>query len=139
MNYNKTMLLMASTLLVMVPGCASGGNTTATTHGAPIFKSGGDARVVALERHGESVRGQVGELSCVVLRGTVQERGEAYGVLCGGDVVQLLDKTVVPVVNQQSSDGWNQLSQMVERGFVFSEDALSQMAAFMSGFRSDVS
>jgi hypothetical protein len=105
---------------------------SASVRVVPI-RSGEQAPVVVLQRHGQSVRGTIHELPFVVLRGTVEERGKAYGALCGADVVSFLNDTLLPLMNRESGSAWNELSRRVESTFAFPTDTLDQMKSFITG------
>ena len=85
-------------------------------------------------RHGRSAAGTIGDLPFVVLRGTLEERGQAFGALCGRQTVQTV-QVLAAVVQQRMPNGWDQLVAISNKAFVFPPEQERQMAAFIEGFR----
>jgi hypothetical protein len=89
-------------------------------------------------RYGQSVRGLIDDLPFVVLRGTLQERGEAYGALCGKDCVEMMNTVILPIVQKMSPDAWQMMVALSKAMMLFPKDDAVQAAAFIEGFRKAV-
>jgi hypothetical protein len=86
-----------------------------------------------------SVRGTIQDLPFVVLRGSDEERGRAYGALCGQDLIRVLSEGLIPVINANSPEAWDALVATSENLFVFPAEFRKQAEAFMNGLQETLS
>ncbi len=91
------------------------------------------ASMVPGQSAGKSLRGRLGDLPVVVLRGTAEERAEAFGRLAGREFAKMLSEALVPVINRKATNGWDSLNRMVEERFSFPPEFLIQAKAFVRG------
>ena len=90
--------------------------------GMKINKMQPSNRIEITERHGKSVRSKVCNVPVLVLRGGCEELGEAQGALAGKDIVDLLDKILIPYVNQAQPNAWDSRVVPAAGSFLFPED-----------------
>lgn len=91
-------------------------------------------QVVVTARHGQSLRGSVEELPFVVLRGSREERAEAFGALAGPDLVTLLNETLIPAAEGRMRGGWGVMVMLTKARFAFTPEEERDFAAFVRGF-----
>lgn len=71
------------------------------------------------ERYGKSLRSTAGNVPVLVLRGDYEELGEAQGALAGKEIIYLLDKILIPSLNQAEANVWDSRVLPAAGSFVF--------------------
>jgi hypothetical protein len=88
-------------------------------------------------RSDESLAGGIENIPFIVLRGTIEQRGQAMGRLWGDYFLRSL-ADIVPVARKQDPQGWEKLAQTADRTFTTPDEIARQMQAFITGFRQSV-
>jgi hypothetical protein len=96
------------------------------------------AQVQVAERYAESVRGTIDDLPFVVLRGTLEQRGEAFGALCGKDCARIMSTVILPMLQGKNQDGWQIMLSVTKAAFTYPADDEQAAAAFIRGYRKAV-
>jgi len=113
-------LLTLATLLTLLPALST--------------RAHAQTRLQVEARYAQSLRGKIDNLPVVVLRGTLAERGQAMGALCGRDLLQTM-AAILPVFQQRPGQGWPQLVALTQATFNTPEDLEQQMTALVDGLR----
>ncbi len=90
-------------------------------------------RIEITGRYGKSVRSTVGNVPVLVLRGGYEELGEAQGALAGKEIIYLLDKILIPYVNQTQPTAWDSRVVPAADSFVFSARYERELFGMMQG------
>jgi hypothetical protein len=114
--------LMAS-IPMLLAGARAGGGLSASS----------GMRVLA--RHGKSLRGTVGGVPLLVLRGTHRERGVARGILAGREIVRMLDEAVLPAIESQQPGLWSRHNVPSSKSFRLDERHEQELEGMLEGLR----
>ena len=90
-------------------------------------------RIEITERYGKSVRSTAGNVPILVLRGGYEELGEAQGALAGKEIVGLLDKILIPYVNQAQPTAWESRVVPAAGSFEFPARYERELSGIMQG------
>ena len=128
-------ILLLLTVLCVFTGCEHKQNSDYDTYSVELKEEISVPNMVILERCGKSLRGKIGDIPFMMLRGSYQEIGEAYGELVGGKILQLLNNVVIPFVNRDNRDLWDNEVIPKARTAVFPERYEIELAAMLTGIR----
>ena len=85
-------------------------------------------------RYGQSVRGEIGGIEFLMLRGTRQEQGEAHGVLAAKDILRVLNDTLIAHVEKQPG-AWDGAILPMVRKFSLPAHYLLELEALLRGLQ----
>ncbi|MBI3827895.1 MAG: hypothetical protein HY291_00145 [Planctomycetes bacterium] len=89
-----------------------------------------------VERHGQSVRGNIGGHPLLVLRGNHRERGEALGYLAGNEILRFMNECMLPIVKavSKNENPWEKLLANNTK-FAFPERFKLELQGMLDGIR----
>jgi len=100
-----------------------------------IKKMEPNQKIEVTAHYGKSLRGRIGSIPVLVLRGSYEEMGEAHGALAGKEIIHLLDKILIPYVNQKQTDAWDKELIPDARAYLFPERYERELDGIMLGIK----
>jgi hypothetical protein len=112
--------------------CTSAGN------GGPSFdlqKINAQSPPLFTERYGRSLRGEIGGIPVLLLRGSYEEMGEAQGSPAGRDIIDFLDKVLIPYVDGRQPNAWDLQVLPLADAFVLPAFYRQELSGLMRGIQ----
>lgn len=136
MNAPRRFALVVLVMICLGYGLAHGnGKTKSPDHSGKVEESMMSQRIEITGRYGKSVRGRVGGIPVLVLRGTYEEMGEAHGALAGEDIISLLDSVIIPYINRAEPNAWDKKILPISDSSRFPDDYEKEMKGLVTGLR----
>jgi hypothetical protein len=131
-------LLLAGTVLLALVGPVAAAVAPAAVDKPAAAPAAPKPKVQVTARYQQSVRGLIDDLPFVVLRGTLEQRAEACGALCGKDCIDMMNNVIMPTINKVQPGGWQILSLLTMTLFANVKDDERQAVAFIEGLKKGV-
>lgn len=100
------------------------------------FSAAGESGIQITARHGQSVRGTLHGMPVLVLRGSHRERGIDLGFLAAKDILDLLDRAFIPLLNIKLKDpqAWDKQAA-IQTKFIWPERYKAELEGMLAGIR----
>ena len=107
---------------------AEGGEPAVKVH---RIRSSPQMKVTA--RYGRSLRGTIGAVPVLLLRGSPEEMGEAHGFFAARDIIAFLDRFLIPCMNSRQPDAWERRVLPGANAFLFDARYQKELEGIMTG------